>query len=438
MVGNGEIAFTADITGLQTFPEQYSPLAPLLIESQWGWHSFPNTGGFAIEQAEVPVALRGVKGKYPWIRDWEEAKQPHIKWLRENPHKFSLGRLGLWLMNSQGKPATFADLSDTKQTLDLWSGRLTSSFRFDGAPVEVETSVHPTRDILIVRLKSPLLFEGQIKAVIELASLRHFSPTNVIFLEQLTQSIGVVLNTTFLVREIRRNEQHDAFINAVTHELKTPVASIRLYLETLQTRNVDDAKRQEFYRIMLDGVEAIRVPAQSAVARWGYYKACRKTGEYAHAIGAVLFDRSRDVFRAVIGATERKPLVLADARPWFSGKFDLSAFDRGAADAALQAAGMADPPTRQWQVCGGHRTAMPGVRRQADHRIDISLPVVAVRASAPDDRWGSCALCSRSARPPPPGRCIQEDDGPATPRQPGGKNRGSQHEKSIQTWELTP
>src|SRR6202795_2592754 len=63
---------------------------------------------------------------------------------------------------------------------------------------------------------------------------------------------GVVLNTTFLVREIRRNAQHDAFINAVTHELKTPVASIRLYLETLQTRAVDEPKRQEFYRTMLD------------------------------------------------------------------------------------------------------------------------------------------------------------------------------------------
>src|SRR5438128_1292795 len=60
---------------------------------------------------------------------------------------------------------------------------------------------------------------------------------------------GVVLNTIFLVREIRRNEQHDAFINAVTHELKTPIASIRLYTETLQTRSVDEAKRKEFYRI---------------------------------------------------------------------------------------------------------------------------------------------------------------------------------------------
>src|SRR5919106_1160433 len=63
---------------------------------------------------------------------------------------------------------------------------------------------------------------------------------------------GMVLNTIFLVREIRRNEQHDSFINAVTHELKTPVASIRLYLQTLQARELDDDKRREFYRIMLE------------------------------------------------------------------------------------------------------------------------------------------------------------------------------------------
>ncbi len=62
---------------------------------------------------------------------------------------------------------------------------------------------------------------------------------------------GLVLNTIFLLREIRRNEQHDAFLNAVTHELKTPIASIQLYLETLKTRQVTDDKRREFYDIML-------------------------------------------------------------------------------------------------------------------------------------------------------------------------------------------
>jgi signal transduction histidine kinase len=69
---------------------------------------------------------------------------------------------------------------------------------------------------------------------------------------------GVVLNTIFLVREIRRNEQHDTFINAVTHELKTPVASLRLYLQTLQSHEIDEAKRREFYDIMLADADRLQ------------------------------------------------------------------------------------------------------------------------------------------------------------------------------------
>jgi len=68
---------------------------------------------------------------------------------------------------------------------------------------------------------------------------------------------GLVVNTIFLVREIRRNEQQDSFLNAVTHELKTPIASIRLYLETLASRNLDEAKRREFYRIMREDTDRL-------------------------------------------------------------------------------------------------------------------------------------------------------------------------------------
>jgi two-component system sensor histidine kinase SenX3 len=68
---------------------------------------------------------------------------------------------------------------------------------------------------------------------------------------------GMVLNTIFLVREIRRNEQHDSFINAVTHELKTPIASIRLYLQTLQRREVDEVQRREFYQFMVLDTERL-------------------------------------------------------------------------------------------------------------------------------------------------------------------------------------
>ena len=68
---------------------------------------------------------------------------------------------------------------------------------------------------------------------------------------------GLIVNTSFLVHEIRRNEQHDSFINAVPHELKTPIASIRLYLQTLQRRDVDEAQRREFYRLMVDDTDRL-------------------------------------------------------------------------------------------------------------------------------------------------------------------------------------
>lgn len=77
---------------------------------------------------------------------------------------------------------------------------------------------------------------------------------------------GVVLNTTFLIREIRRNEQHDAFINAVTHELKTPLASIRLYLETLKKRQLSEDQRQAFYNVMLADSDRLHQTLEQVLA----------------------------------------------------------------------------------------------------------------------------------------------------------------------------
>jgi signal transduction histidine kinase len=68
---------------------------------------------------------------------------------------------------------------------------------------------------------------------------------------------GLVLNTIFLVREVRRNEQQDSFLNAVTHELKTPITSIRLYLETLERRQLDEDQRRNFYRVMLEDADRL-------------------------------------------------------------------------------------------------------------------------------------------------------------------------------------
>jgi len=164
MVGNGNLAFTADITGLQTFPEQYSPIAPLLTMAQWAWHSFPNPNGYteADGLVQVPVRSRGQQ-PYPWIRDWSELdKKPALNWLRENPHRFSLGRIALVLRRADGTPAVFTDLSETRQKLDLWTGTLTSSFRFDGQPVAIETRVDPDVDAVLVSIRSPLVRAGRV------------------------------------------------------------------------------------------------------------------------------------------------------------------------------------------------------------------------------------------------------------------------------------
>lgn len=130
---------------------------------------------------------------------------------------------------------------------------------------------------------------------------------------------GMVLNTFFLVREIRRNEQQDAFINAVTHELKTPVASIRLYLETLQTREVEPAKRKEFYGTMLEDSDRLLSTIEQ-VLRTGRVGNARNKPQLSEFDLDVLVDdcvqRARTVnqltgdailFKAGLGAT-----VLAD------------------------------------------------------------------------------------------------------------------------------
>jgi two-component system sensor histidine kinase SenX3 len=83
---------------------------------------------------------------------------------------------------------------------------------------------------------------------------------------------GIILNTSFLIREIRRNEQHDSFINAVTHELKTPITSIRLYLQTLQRRDMDEAQRHEFYRSMLEDADRLQSTVEQVL----------KAGEAGH------------------------------------------------------------------------------------------------------------------------------------------------------------
>lgn len=163
MVGNGQIGFTADITGLQTFPEAYSKIAPLLTEAQWAWHAFPNPNHYTYADGTTPIDVRGTKQPYAYM-DWNDGvSRPALIWLRENPHRFSLGRVALDLRDKAGQPAKFEDLKQTEQTLDLWSGVLTSRFTYDGEAVTVRTRVHPTLDMIVVDVDSALVEQGRLK-----------------------------------------------------------------------------------------------------------------------------------------------------------------------------------------------------------------------------------------------------------------------------------
>jgi aerobic carbon-monoxide dehydrogenase medium subunit len=103
-------------------------------------------------------------------------------------------------------------------------------------------------------------------------------------------------------------------------------------------------------------LEAVRIPRLSKTARWAYVKKCRKTGEFAYAIGAILVDRDRNLCRTVIGATESRPIVISDARELFGGA-DAKEFDGRMADRILLDAGMTDPLDRQIHVVTLRRAA---------------------------------------------------------------------------------
>lgn len=132
---------------------------------------------------------------------------------------------------------------------------------------------------------------------------------------------GVVLNTIFLVREIRRNEQHDSFINAVTHELKTPVASIRLYLQTLQSRDLDDEKRREFYRIMLEDSDRLLQTIDQVLRASASGSLLRRTAKLRLDVGQIArecVELAKTRFHLGDGSLEyvqkaANPIVIGDA-----------------------------------------------------------------------------------------------------------------------------
>jgi hypothetical protein len=161
-VGNGGFAFTVDATGLQTFPEAFERTTPLGTLSDWGWHTAPNPNNWNIDRFQFKE-FPDLDGRLVPYADVPGNQQtPEIKWLRANPHRLHLGRIGFVLTHADGSPARTNDLTDIEQTLDLWDGLITSRFKFDGQPVAVETVCDPNLDAIAVRVESPLLKQGRL------------------------------------------------------------------------------------------------------------------------------------------------------------------------------------------------------------------------------------------------------------------------------------
>jgi protein-glucosylgalactosylhydroxylysine glucosidase len=162
-VGNGGFAFTADITGVQTFPEYYANGIPLGTQSDWGWHSFPNTEGYKIEETMKPYATHG--RTIPYGVQWATPERNNLtaNYLRQNPHRLQLGNLGFDLIKKDGTKAMIHDLKDIRQTLDMWTGALKSHFTLDDEAVDVQTFCHQNDDVIGIKIKSNLLKTGQIK-----------------------------------------------------------------------------------------------------------------------------------------------------------------------------------------------------------------------------------------------------------------------------------
>lgn len=167
-VGNGEFCFTADLTGLQSLPECYplvqrnggAPGSLLTTQAQWGWHSCPAPDGIIPVPSRRTYATR--KGSVPYL-DYRGPLEPAPgevpnadQWLRANPHRLDLARIGLCHL-PDGTALKAAELHASSQRLDLWKGRLESSFHLGALPVTARTLCHPNRDLLAVRIETPLL-----------------------------------------------------------------------------------------------------------------------------------------------------------------------------------------------------------------------------------------------------------------------------------------
>lgn len=163
-VGNGRFAFTADVTGLQTFPDHYARTGtPLETQARWSWHENANPNGYKLADANRDYTAHGRTQAYP-----TNAGSPAGQWLRENPHIQPLPQIGFVMAGEGARALAPEDVQAIDQHLDLWKGQLHSRFTLFGQQVKVDSTASPDTDTLALRIKAPMLAQGRLAVRIAL------------------------------------------------------------------------------------------------------------------------------------------------------------------------------------------------------------------------------------------------------------------------------
>lgn len=164
-VGNGEFAFTADVTGLQSLYDEYEEVLPLCTMSQWGWHTKPvNETRYDYTLDDLVMTEYDYNGrtvKYP--KKKMEGNEEVYDWLRHNPHRLNLGQIGLQYKNA---PIKAEDITEVYQELHLYKGKIVSKFKLHGILCTVETTCDPIKDMLGVQIISDGLTSDDLQVFI--------------------------------------------------------------------------------------------------------------------------------------------------------------------------------------------------------------------------------------------------------------------------------
>lgn len=162
-LGNGDFIFTADATGLQTFPEIYKNGLPLGTWTNWAWHSCPNVSGYNFHETLKDYNLHDRKISYSVPFHDSGRNQQAAEYFEKNPHRLPMGLVGFEWTKPDGSKVTASEIKNINQELHLWEGRLQSNFEVMNMPVNVTTYSHGEQSLIAVEVHSPLIRKGLLK-----------------------------------------------------------------------------------------------------------------------------------------------------------------------------------------------------------------------------------------------------------------------------------